>query len=50
MKQILVDTLLNLPEKHAFTCPLINALIFYGKNSSHCFEIDISQNPEKLEI
>lgn len=50
MKQILVDTLLNLPEKHAFTCPLINSLIFYGKNSSHCFEIDISQNPEKLEI
>lgn len=50
MKQILTDTLLGLHEYHPFTCPFINALIFQGKTCSRVYDVEISYNPENLDV
>lgn len=49
-KQVSIDSLLGVHEKHEITCPLINPLQFEGHCATRIYKVDIDYNPKDLTV
>jgi len=49
-KQVSVDALLGIHQKHEITCPKINILQFDRRNSTKIYEEDLEQDPQYLKV
>jgi hypothetical protein len=49
-KQVSVDSLLGIHDRHDITCPKINVLQFNPRSSTKIYEEDLEQDPKDLKI
>jgi len=49
-KQVSIDSLLRVHERHEITCPLINPLQFEGHCATRIYKVDIDYNPKDLTV
>lgn len=49
-KQVSIDSLLGVHERHEITCPRINPLQFDTENASKAYKVELDFDPQHLKL